>query len=259
MMKNCTTNGIMNSITPFSPTEQQLSKITIIISPQTAAHGCCLYLLYLFPDAAFFPDCVDPLLHAGLVLRHEKLTGLFTLYLAIIFNADVQTRTAAQQLLLTNEDSLNAGATKSKTVVSGLRQRLIIKTTSTRKSGCPAWKSGTFIGHQFNSKIAFSEMEIEMPAGAAKVAGEISMEQAYLKFNLNSRQYLRPDFSFHALVCWMKINLPVNFNGVLRPVVEQLIIPTTWRELGIDFTEEANAYHLTILSPCLMAWNAGGF
>jgi hypothetical protein len=30
-------------------------------------------------------------------------------------------------------------------------------------------------------------------------------------------------------------HLPVNFNGVERPMVEQFVIPATWRELGIGF------------------------
>ena len=34
--------------------------------------------------------------------------------------------------------------------------------------------------------------------------------------------------------------MPVNFNGVERPSVEQLIIPATWRELGVGFYGSAN-------------------
>ena len=95
-----------------------------------------------------------------------------------------------------------------------------------------------FVGHQFSSKISFfSELEIEN----AKVEGginnnaEISMEQAFLKFNLNAHQYLIGGLFVPRIGILNENHLPVNFNGVERPLVETFIIPATWRELGIGF------------------------
>ena len=95
-----------------------------------------------------------------------------------------------------------------------------------------------FVGHQFSQKISFfSELEIEN----AKVEGgvsnnaEISMEQAFLKFNLNAHQYLIAGLFTPRIGIFNENHLPVNFNGVERPIVETLIIPATWRELGIAF------------------------
>ena len=101
------------------------------------------------------------------------------------------TRTPAQQLLITNEDSLNAGASKSKTVLSGYGSALYRRDFNAQTSVMNLERAVLFVGHQFNSKIAFfSELELEN----AKVSGgndaEISMEQAYLKFNVNARQYV---------------------------------------------------------------------
>ena len=146
----------------------------------------------------------------------KKLTGLFTLYLAIILNADAQTRTAAQQLLLTNEDSLNAGATKSKTVVSGYGSAHYQNNINEKKAVARLERTVLFIGHQFNSKIAFfSEMEIEnAKVEGGESGGEISMEQAYLKFNLNSRQYITAGLFIPRIGMLNENHLPVNFNGV---------------------------------------------
>lgn len=191
----------------------------------------------------------------------KKLTGLFTLYLAIILNADAQTRTAAQQLLLTNEDSLNAGATKSKTVVSGYGSAYYQNNINEKKAVARLERAVLFIGHQFNSKIAFfSEMEIEnAKVEGGESGGEISMEQAYLKFNLNSRQYITAGLFIPRIGLLNENHLPVNFNGVLRPVVEQLIIPATWRELGIGFYGRSKRIPLNYSIALLNGLNAGGF
>jgi hypothetical protein len=64
---------------------------------------------------------------------------------------------------------------------------------------------------------------------------EISMEQAFLKFNLNAHQYIIAGLFTPRIGILNENHLPVNFNGVERPMVETLIIPATWRELGAGF------------------------
>jgi hypothetical protein len=61
------------------------------------------------------------------------------------------------------------------------------------------------------------------------------MEQAFLKFNLNVHQYLIAGLFTPRIGILNENHLPVNFNGLERPIVETLIIPATWRELGIAF------------------------
>src|SRR5690348_17349924 len=107
------------------------------------------------------------------------------------FNAISQVRTPAQQLL-TNEDSLNAGYGKSKTVISGYGSAFYQRDFNEGSSRMNLERAVLFVGHQFNSKISFfSELEIEdAKLSGGESGGEVAMEQAYLKFNLNSRQYI---------------------------------------------------------------------
>ncbi len=147
-------------------------------------------------------------------------------------------RTRAQQLVMTNEDSLNAGVSGNKTVISGygsaFYQRDFVKKVSTMTLE----RAVLFVGHQFNSKISFfSELELENAkvAGGESNGAEISMEQAFLKFNLNPSQYLVAGLFVPRIGILNENHLPVNFNGVERPLVEQLVIPATWRELGVGF------------------------
>lgn len=148
-----------------------------------------------------------------------------------------QTRTSAQNLVFTNEDSLNQGLSKQKTVLSGYGSALYQRDFNMGLSRASLERVVLFVGHQFNSKIVFfSEMELENAVVAGgEEKGEIAMEQAFLKFNLNSRQYLVAGLFIPRIGLLNENHLPVNFNGVERPLVEQYVIPATWRELGVGF------------------------
>src|SRR5664279_1456846 len=148
------------------------------------------------------------------------------------------TTTNAQQLLMTNEDSLLMGSNSQKTVISGYGSAFYQRNFDQHQSTITLERAVLFVGHQFSQKISFfSELELEN----AKVEGgvsnnaEISMEQAFLKFNLNAHQYIIAGLFVPRIGILNENHLPINFNGVLRPVVETLIIPATWRELGVGF------------------------
>lgn len=165
--------------------------------------------------------------------------------IAILSAGWAQFTTKAQQNVFTNEDSLNAGGGVNKTVISGYGSAFYQRNFNERQSTATLERVVLFVGHRFSSKIAFfSEMEIEN----AKVAGgedngaEISMEQAFLKFNLNSKQYIIAGLFIPRIGILNENHLPVNFNGVERPIVEQLVIPSTWRELGVGFYGSANRF-----------------
>lgn len=93
-------------------------------------------------------------------------------------------------------------------------------------------------GHSFSDRIKFwSELELEhaLVEGGERT-GEVAVEQAYLDF------LVKPYFNLRAGMLLTPIGIvnerhePPAFNGVERPFVETLIIPTTWRELGFGFT-----------------------
>jgi hypothetical protein len=162
------------------------------------------------------------------------------LILFSILNTEAQkfTTTNAQKLVMTNVDSLRSGANTQKTVISGYGSAFYQRNFNQEQSVATLERAVLFVGHQFSQKISFfSELELEN----AKVEGgvnnnaEISMEQAFLKFNLNAHQYLIGGLFTPRIGILNENHLPVNFNGVERPLVETLIIPATWRELGVGF------------------------
>ena len=166
------------------------------------------------------------------------LTGLT---MTALYAQKQQYRTPAQQLLLTNEDSLNRNATANKTVISGYGSAMYQRDFNQQVSTVTLDRVVLFVGHSFSDKISlFTELEVENAIVAGPNSddpssgrGDVSMEQAFLKFNLNPRQYLVAGLFTPRIGITNENHLPVNFNGVERPIVEQLIIPTTWREIGI--------------------------
>jgi len=157
-------------------------------------------------------------------------------------------RTKAQQLVMTNEDSLNAGISINKTVISGYGSAFYQRDFNIKQSTVSLERAVLFVGHQFSNKISFfSELELENAkiAGGESGAGEIAMEQAFLKFNLNARHYIIAGLFVPRIGILNENHLPVNFNGVERPIVEQLVIPATWRELGVAFYGTASRLPLS--------------
>ena len=92
--------------------------------------------------------------------------------------------------------------------------------------------------HSFSDRIKFwSEFEVEHAlVEGGEETGEASVEQAYLDF------LIKPYFNLRAGLVLTPIGIinerhePPSFNGVERPFVETLIIPSTWNELGFGFT-----------------------
>jgi hypothetical protein len=152
-----------------------------------------------------------------------------------------QYQTPAQKLILTSEDSLNNNTVKNKTVISGYGDAFYQRDFNQHTATVTLDRVVLFVGHNFSDKISlFTELEVENAIVAGNASdeptsgkGDISMEQAFLKFNLNPRQYIIAGLFTPRIGITNENHLPVNFNGVERPIVEQLIIPTTWREIGV--------------------------
>jgi hypothetical protein len=195
-----------------------------------------------------------------------KHFGSLALFLTIFhYSTEAQrfTTTKAQQLILTNEDSLNSGSSTQKTVISGYGSAFYQRNFDLQESQANLERAVLFVGHQFSQKISFfSELEIEnakVEQGGAANGAEISMEQAFLKFNLNAHQYLIAGLFTPRIGILNENHLPVNFNGVERPMVETFIIPATWRELGVGFYGSSEKIPLTYSVALVNGLNGADF
>lgn len=196
-------------------------------------------------------------------MKYQALTLLSTLLIGTNFSVEAQQfTTKAQQLIATSEDSLHAGINSQKTVISGYGSAFYQRNFNEHQSTLTLERAVLFVGHQFSQKISFfSELEIENAKveGGESNGAEIAMEQAFLKFNLNPKQYLVAGLFTPRIGILNENHLPVNFNGVERPLVEKLIIPATWRELGIGFYGSLDRLPLNYSIAILNGLNAEHF
>lgn len=93
-------------------------------------------------------------------------------------------------------------------------------------------------GHSFSDRIKFwSELELEHAlVEGGQESGEVALEQAYLDFLITPKFNLRAGMLLTPVGIVNERHEPPSFNGVERPFVESIIIPTTWRELGFGIT-----------------------
>lgn len=86
------------------------------------------------------------------------------------------------------------------------------------------------LGYQFNDRTQFiSEIEYEH-------VSEVYVEQAFMQYKINNALNLRAGLILTPMGIVNEYHEPNTFNGVERPHIDNLIVPTTWREIGIGFT-----------------------
>jgi hypothetical protein len=173
--------------------------------------------------------------------------------------------TCANAQIFTKEDSLNAGLVRTgqPTVISGYGQAKVEYDMKYKTGVANLTRNVLFLGHKFNSKVYFfSELELENAGVSAtgKFQGEISMEQLFLKFNINRDVYITAGLFIPRIGIINENHLPTTFNGNDRTFVESLIIPATWRELGVGvYGNMRRIPGLNYSFAILNGLNSGGF
>jgi hypothetical protein len=94
-----------------------------------------------------------------------------------------------------------------------------------------------YVGYRFDEHFVFNAaVALEHASTAANWTGQggtVQLEYGWLDL------LVHPAVNFRAGLLLMPVGLlnelrePLSFHGVLRPAVEQIIIPTTWSELGV--------------------------
>ena len=85
-------------------------------------------------------------------------------------------------------------------------------------------------GYKFDDKTQFiTEVEIEHTE-------EVFVEQAFVNHNIADNMSLRGGLMLVPMGIVNEYHEPTTFNGVERPAVDNAIVPTTWREIGVGVT-----------------------
>ena len=85
-------------------------------------------------------------------------------------------------------------------------------------------------GYKFNDKTQFvTEVEFEH-------VEEVFIEQAFVNYAVGDNISLRGGLMLVPMGIINEFHEPTTFNGVERPAIDNVIVPTTWREIGIGVT-----------------------
>ena len=95
-----------------------------------------------------------------------------------------------------------------------------------------------FAGYKFNDRTKFiTEIEFEH-------VSEVYIEQAYLDYQLFDNMSVKGGLLLIPMGIINEYHEPPSFNGVERPNVDKVIVPTTWREIGLGVDGRINAASL---------------
>src|SRR5687767_3771218 len=90
------------------------------------------------------------------------------------------------------------------------------------------------VNHSFSSRVRFvGELELEHAfVEGLEEAGELELEQAYLDFLLSRRLNVRAGMLLMPVGIINERHEPPVFNGVERPFVDTVIVPSSWFDVG---------------------------
>ena len=97
-----------------------------------------------------------------------------------------------------------------------------------------------YIGYKFDDHWLFnSELEYENAVVASDKGGEAEVEFAYVDYMYSRHVNARAGLVLIPMGLVNLLHEPTTFLGAIRPDVEQRILPTTWRELGVGVYGES--------------------
>ncbi|HEY3123610.1 MAG TPA: hypothetical protein VGK70_06070 [Thermoanaerobaculia bacterium] len=100
-----------------------------------------------------------------------------------------------------------------------------------------------YFGYKFDDRWVFnSELEAEHAVTASDKGGEFEVEFAYLDYLFSRPARARAGLVLIPMGLINELHEPPTFLGALRPDVERVLIPSTWRELGAGVYGDAGSF-----------------
>jgi hypothetical protein len=140
---------------------------------------------------------------------------------------------------LTEQRFRSASASALSTSVGGYGE-IHVRGTTRGREGEREWLADiprlvVFVAHEFNDSFrSYLELEVEHSFACSTCPGAAELEQAYVDWKLVGDSVgLRAGLILVPMGIINQWHEPPIFHGVVRPRVETVVIPSTWREIGI--------------------------
>ncbi|MCL6294589.1 hypothetical protein [Jejuia spongiicola] len=169
----------------------------------------------------------------------KRLTLLFSILLVSLASAQTQ----QDSITFDPQKQLNAAqrllsGNYGKAVTVGAYGELTYNQPEANNGELDVQRLVLLFGYKFNDKTQFiTEVEFEH-------VEEVFVEQAFVNYAIAPNVSLRGGLMLIPMGIVNEFHEPTTFNGVERPAIDNAIVPTTWREIGIGVTGRFNEISL---------------
>ena len=163
----------------------------------------------------------------------------FYLLLLLLFFEFLNAQVAVDTLLNDPRNQLNAAqrllsGNYGSTVTLGAYGEILYNQPEGDNGELDVQRLVLLVGYKFDDRTQFvTEIELEH-------VNEVFVEQAFINYNVANNVNLRGGLMLIPMGIVNEFHEPTTFNGVERPAMDNAIIPTTWREIGLGVTGRFN-------------------
>ena len=161
------------------------------------------------------------------------------LLLAVLFATFLSAQTKTDSIMLNPQTQLNAAqrllsGNYASAVTIGAYGEMLYNQPDGDNGELDVQRLVLLLGYRFNDKTQFvTEIEMEH-------VEEIYVEQAFVNYNVANNVNLRGGLMLVPMGIVNEFHEPTTFNGTERPAMDNAIVPTTWRELGVGVSGRFN-------------------
>jgi len=161
------------------------------------------------------------------------------LLLAVLYTALLSAQTKTDSITLDPQKQLNAAqrllsGNYASAVTIGAYGEMLYNQPEGGNGELDVQRLVLLLGYRFNDKTQFvTEIEFEH-------VEEVFVEQAFVNYNVANNVNLRGGLMLVPMGIINEFHEPTTFNGSERPAMDNAIVPTTWRELGVGVNGRFN-------------------
>lgn len=165
----------------------------------------------------------------------KSITFLFVFLFTLFLTAQTVTdSTKTNTLVQVNTSQRILSGTSAPGLTIGAYGEIVYNQVEQANGVLDVHRLVVFLGYRFDDRTQFvSEIEVEH-------VEEIFVEQAFVNYNVANNVSLRGGLMLVPMGLINEYHEPTTFNGVERPTVDNVIVPTTWRELGVGVSGKLN-------------------
>jgi len=162
-----------------------------------------------------------------------------TLLILLFFSAYLTAQTKTDSITLDPQKQLNAAqrllsGNYASAVTIGAYGEMLYNQPEGDNGELDVQRLVLLLGYRFNERTQFvTEIEMEH-------VEEVFVEQAFVNYNVGNNVNLRGGLMLVPMGIVNEFHEPTTFNGTERPAMDNAIVPTTWRELGIGVNGRFN-------------------